>query len=331
MKKISKKIYEALSFYSNNSHLSHSFVANKFHTDKYSFLRNLYAFQTGIIVKGVKDKANFYYCFTPEEYKAISSYKELQQLTYPEFKKKYIGAPKRKDCFIRWLEYIGKDTKLIVHPIEKYDYNRHIFENIDSEEKAYWLGFIEADGCLTSEYTLSINLAEKDRDQLEKFCSFLGMNDKDIQRCIKTTVGGAYTRDNPVVYVIICSTEIVQSLKDKGVDFRKSGKERPFICATKELEKAYIRGLIDGDGYVRKTQYGCGLVGSLQICEYVKQYINNNIVDMSNIHICQDGKIWKLRISGRKKTKLILDYLYSNASVYLTRKYAIYKELYCRD
>ena len=28
------------------------------------------------------------------------------------------------------------------------DYNRHIFDNIDSEEKAYWLGFIVADGYL---------------------------------------------------------------------------------------------------------------------------------------------------------------------------------------
>jgi len=27
-------------------------------------------------------------------------------------------------------------------------YNINYFENIDSEDKAYWLGFIQADGCL---------------------------------------------------------------------------------------------------------------------------------------------------------------------------------------
>ena len=331
MKKINQALYQALEFYSNNSQFSYSFVANKFHVDRHSISNNLIFYQEGVILKGVKDKKDFYYCFTPEEHKAVSAYKELVQKTYPTFKKEYTGAPKRKECFIRWLKYIGKDVSLIVHPVEKYNYNRHIFDKIDTEEKAYWLGFIEADGCLTSENTLAINLAEKDKDHLQKFCSFLGMNDKDICRCIKKGFGGAYTRDNPVVYVIICSTEIVQALKNKGVEFRKSGKERPFICTTKELEKSYIRGLIDGDGYIRKTQYGCGLVGSFQICEYVKQYIHNNIINMDKIHLVQDGKIWKLRIAGKNKTKKILDYFYNNALVYLNRKYAIYQEMYCRD
>ena len=34
------------------------------------------------------------------------------------------------------------------------DYNRHIFDNIDNEEKAYWLGFIVADGYLNLDIRL---------------------------------------------------------------------------------------------------------------------------------------------------------------------------------
>ena len=38
------------------------------------------------------------------------------------------------------------------------DYNRHIFDKIDSQEKAYWLGFILADGYLNTErHMLRIN------------------------------------------------------------------------------------------------------------------------------------------------------------------------------
>lgn len=37
--------------------------------------------------------------------------------------------------------------------LRKYDYSyaEHIFEKIDSEEKAYWLGFLYADGHISSE------------------------------------------------------------------------------------------------------------------------------------------------------------------------------------
>ncbi len=55
------------------------------------------------------------------------------------------------------------------------EYNRHIFDNIDSAEKAYWLGFIIADGYLNDDKNmLRIKLGDKDKIHLEKFINFLG-------------------------------------------------------------------------------------------------------------------------------------------------------------
>lgn len=34
----------------------------------------------------------------------------------------------------------------------KYTYNKDYFKEIDSFEKAYWLGFLYADGCITRFY-----------------------------------------------------------------------------------------------------------------------------------------------------------------------------------
>ena len=51
----------------------------------------------------------------------------------------------------------------------KYFFNEDYFKNVDSEEKAYWLGFIAADGCILENGTLKIGLAEKDSLHLEKF------------------------------------------------------------------------------------------------------------------------------------------------------------------
>ena len=34
----------------------------------------------------------------------------------------------------------------------KYDRNSNVFEKIDTEEKAYWLGFLYADGYINEEH-----------------------------------------------------------------------------------------------------------------------------------------------------------------------------------
>ena len=122
--------------------------------------------------------------------------------------------------------------------------------------------------------------------------------------------------------------EIISNLQDKGIDFRKSGKEHPYICPTLELQTAYVRGLIDGDGYIRSTQWGVGIVGSFEICSYVQNFINKNIIDISNNHIREHGIIYKLEIGGHIQTQKILKFLYENASIYLDRKYLLYKERY---
>ena len=54
------------------------------------------------------------------------------------------------------------------------DYN--IFEDINTAEKAYWLGFLAADGCnyqRKQNATISLRLSQKDINHLEKFKKFL--------------------------------------------------------------------------------------------------------------------------------------------------------------
>lgn len=226
----------------------------------------------------------------------------------------------------RWLPIFQAEKT--VGASQKYNYDRTKFKEILTEEDAYWLGFITADGCIIENKWLQIQLAAKDKAHLEKFCKYMGLSSDETNEIIKNGVGGAYTRDNPVNCVKICSLEIISNLIDKGIAPRKSGNERPYICETVELEKAYIRGLIDGDGYLRSTQFGIGIVGSYEICEYVKNFITNNIRDISNNNIHEHGIIWKLELSGRVQCSDILKYLYENANIYLNRKYQLYQEKY---
>lgn len=52
----------------------------------------------------------------------------------------------------------------------KYQYNTHYFKNIDTEDKAYWAGFIAADGNVRKDYLkMRLELNIKDLGHLEKF------------------------------------------------------------------------------------------------------------------------------------------------------------------
>lgn len=160
----------------------------------------------------------------------------------------------------------------------------------------------------------------------------MGLPENEINQIITSGFGGSYTRDNPVNGVKICSLEVINNLQDKGITPRKSGKEKPYICSSKELQIAYIRGLIDGDGYIRSSQYGMGIVGSFDICNYVQNFISANICNFSKTHIHQHGTIYKFELTGHIQCGKILQVLYDHANIYLDRKYKLYQTKYtdCR-
>ena len=58
--------------------------------------------------------------------------------------------------------------------MRKYNFNEHYFDNIDCQEKAYWLGFFAADGYNhRSKGCIEFRLHRQDREILERFKSCL--------------------------------------------------------------------------------------------------------------------------------------------------------------
>lgn len=71
-------------------------------------------------------------------------------------------------------------------PENKIKMDETFFSVIETEEKAYWLGFIAADGCIrknkSGSYELSIHLAEKDIEHLAAFKSAIQSDHKIVTR-----------------------------------------------------------------------------------------------------------------------------------------------------
>jgi len=121
--------------------------------------------------------------------------------------------------------------------IRKYKFDSEYFKTIDSNEKAYWLGFIYADGNVYK-YTLGIKLAGCDLSVLEKFKQDISAN------CPIKPV-----KDKDAYVIKINSKELIAQLAVLGVTANKSDKiSWPPI--KKEFYPAFILGFYDGDGWI---------------------------------------------------------------------------------
>ena len=230
-------------------------------------------------------------------------------------------------------KYLKSKGYIIEQNKPKYTYNKDFFKVIDSEEKAYWLGFIYADGCIeekkksngrVSAMELTISLAEVDRGHLEKFLKSVESNSPI--RSKKAICNGKVF---PACRCSVCCTELCRDLIKLGVVPNKSLilKFPTEEQVPKHLLKHFIRGYVDGDGTVRinkKNRPCLSMCGTLEFLEGVRQATNWE----NKIGIDKRNGLHRLEL-GCSKAKKQLDFLYSEANIYLDRKYEKYLEI-CR-
>lgn len=311
MKKISKKVYFACEYMSEHRNESLTKIANLFQVDRHTISKHLSDYKNYNIF--YEDE---YYLMSEEEKAPALFYYNNPNINLTEVSKKY-GV--KGDTIKRRLKVLGLDYSQ--HMIRQY--NRDAFKNLQTLEQAYWLGFILADGYINEERNfLRIKLGSKDVKHLHKFAEFMNSVDEDV---IKSDIGGAYTKDNLCYYIEFSSKQLISDLKQYGLFQGKSGNEKPIKMPTEEMTLAYIRGMIDGDGHVENGYFK--YVGSLESCEYLKDIFKEWFDFNSNCkYIYQHGTIYSFEIRN-KNINPILKKIYSNATVFLDRKYEIVQNL----
>lgn len=126
--------------------------------------------------------------------------------------------------------------------MKKYSYNENYFKNIDTEEKAYWLGFIAADGSIGKTCGLEISLSYKDIDHLYKFANNIGAEiDMVSTRMVK---------QYKVCRIFINNKKIINDLSKYGI-IQNKGYNLDFPdFLNDDMLKYYLRGYFDGDGSI---------------------------------------------------------------------------------
>lgn len=192
-------------------------------------------------------------------------------------------------------------------------FNEVYFDNINTQNKAYFLGFIFADGSVGNN-TVSVTIHEKDRAVLDFMIKELDSN-LEVQS----------VKDKPHVRINICSKHMVSSLEKLGCKENKT-KDLHFPKLNEEYIWHFVRGFMDGDGCisVRKRnnrQYiSLSFVGTYDMMNALR-----GLFEISN-DLYLHRNAYHLHIGKKKDAIRLLQNIYCNAEFYLLRKYEKYTE-----
>lgn len=205
--------------------------------------------------------------------------------------------------------------------------DEHYFDVIDTEHKAYWLGFLYSDGYVSSPRKYSsgkvgLSLHVDDIEILYKLKTDLQYTG-NINRYEQTTTYGTTNFGR----LVIPSNVLYDAVVEKGVLPHKT-----FILTFPSVDilppsliPHFIRGYLDGDGSIiinSRQAWKISFIGTRELLSGIAAVLGktNIKLDQKKKHKIQNKNNYALVIGGKKQVYNIIKYLYKDATIYLTRK-----------
>ena len=196
-----------------------------------------------------------------------------------------------------------------------------VFANLDTPEKAYWLGVLITDGYISDtrkDCEPQIGLQMTDVELLEKFKLFLGTSHPVLR------IEPRSEKHLPMYRVVVNSRRMAQDLSRYGVVPRKSAVTYlPILEHT--LMPHLLRGILDGDGTVSQRHDGgaiIGYCGSHRLVTELRMWLICRL-GISDNRLHENGNISFIQWSQERDVKKLVKYLYDGAEIYLARKFAL--------
>lgn len=213
----------------------------------------------------------------------------------------------------------------------KYSWDASI---INTEEQAYSLGFMMADGYNTGSQA-GLKVKSSDIDILKR-----------IKDCFSKDI--KLQEDENSVSFVISSTIICNTLKTYGIIEQKSHNEKNIPVLRPDLIRHFIRGYFDGDGtiFICKTKnnkfFKCNICSStINILNQMKEILTQEDIVCSIDCENRIGKtyminntyssvatmdMYRLYIRRKSAIEKLFHYLYDDATIYLQRKYRVFAD-----
>ena len=224
------------------------------------------------------------------------------------------------------------------------NFRRHVFttayfREIDTEAKAYWLGFLCADSHIWRGIRVEIGLAATDRGHLVKLQAAVGSAYQIIEKEQPPGfVGGRWFRARSSVRMGLNSKTMVADLARHGVVAGGLRRLFPFHLSP-ALRRHYFRGLFDGDGGIcpnrvivrgaaLRDQWSMSQCGSHSCVEAFAAFARAETGTAAQVSENRTSKgLFCFAVHGNKVSARLAHALYSGSTTFLDRKLAKYHEL----
>lgn len=205
----------------------------------------------------------------------------------------------------------------------KFECNHSYFSDINTPEKAYWLGFFGADGTVSANGVLTLQLATFDREHVEKFK--LALNAEYP----------VYDEANGMTRMSITSHQLRNDLARLNIRNRlKIAMQWPKFLST-DLQRAFALGNFDGDGglSVGPSSIQFNIAGPQSFIEGYQKFLVANL-DLSYTKIITPNHSTRTRVlkyGGMQQVVKICHFLHDSFAGFLPRKLEGLVDLLCQD
>lgn len=203
-------------------------------------------------------------------------------------------------------------------------------DDINTEEKAYWLGFFYADAYNNEKLgRIVIELQGRDKEHLYKCAQFFGQPREPFIQYKNKGKFISYRLE-------LNSKHLTKILAEKGCRQAKSFNIVFPNWLDLNLTKHFIRGYFDGDGglHISKSenQMNIQITSTKEMIKSLQKILKETT--QCNTYISHPERYtdntWRLDSGGSRQVKRFLDWIYEDATIYLDRKYELFKS-YCEN
>jgi DNA-binding transcriptional regulator WhiA len=211
----------------------------------------------------------------------------------------------------------------------KYPVNSNFFDNIDCEAKAYWWGFLYADGYVGKDArALVINLNDKDEKHLVKFRDLISPT-RPIRKEIKFRKHLGIKTHTSILRVD--DNHLCLRLQELGMIPKRPHFEYIKNNLSDDLFRHWVRGYFDGDGCASKSTPDIKVLGQEDLLQWIVYVLNDNNILHTKARPRRKGgpngtkiNIYELIIGGSHQMTSLRKYFYEDATIYLKRKKDIF-------
>jgi hypothetical protein len=221
--------------------------------------------------------------------------------------------------------------------VHRHRLDTHFFREIDTEAKAYWLGFLCADCHIWRGLRVEIGLGVVDRGHLLKLQRD-AKSDYPIVEKVRAAgrICGRWVRETTFVRTGLNSKEMVADLARHGVVAGSRNRWFPTDLRA-DLRRHYFRGLFDGDGSIcpgrvrvrgrdLSPQWSVGVCGTRSCVRAFADFARDMTGSTARVRPHRTG-IFYYDLHGNATSARLATALYADATVFLDRKHHKYLEL----